>query len=45
MSKESGLIMGSFIFLFLGVVAAVVFYIYVGMKSPLQAKSANRQYI
>jgi hypothetical protein len=43
MSKEQGLIIGSLIFLFLGVVAAVVFHIYVGMKSTPQTKSANRQ--
>ena len=44
MSKESGLIIGSIIFLVLGVVATIVFYVYVGMKSPPQAVSANRQY-
>jgi len=43
MSKESGLIVGSIIFLVLGVVATIVFYVYVDMKSPPQAVSANRQ--
>ena len=44
MSKESGLIIGSVIFAVLGVIAAIVFYIYIGMKSPLQAVAANRKY-
>lgn len=44
MSKESGLIVGSIIFLVLGVVATIAFFVYVGMKSPPQAVKANRQY-
>lgn len=44
MSKESGLVIGTVIFAVLGVIAAVVFYIYIGMKSPQQAVSANRKY-
>ena len=44
MSKESGLIIGSVIFAVLGVIAAIVFYIYIGMKSPQQAVAANRKY-
>lgn len=44
MSKESGLIVGSIIFLVLGVVATIAFFVYVGMKSPPQAVAANRQY-
>jgi hypothetical protein len=43
MSKESGLIVGSLIFLVLGIIAAVVFYIYIGTKSPHQHVSANRK--
>lgn len=44
MSKESGLIIGSAIFLFLGIVAAIIFHIYVGMKSNPDVKSANQRY-
>lgn len=44
MGKETGLIVGSVIFLVLGVIAAIVFYIYIGMKSPQQAVAANRKY-
>ena len=44
MSKESGLLIGSLIFLFLGVIAAVAFHIYVGMKSNPSHKSANQKY-
>jgi len=44
MSKETGLIIGSIVFLILGIVAAVVFYVYIKMKSPPHAVAANRQY-
>jgi hypothetical protein len=36
---------GSVIFIVLGAVAAAVFFVYIGMKSPPQAVSANRKYI
>ena len=44
MSKESGIIIGSIIFASLGIIAAIVFFVYIGMKSPPQAVSANRKY-
>ena len=44
MSKETGIIVGSIIFAVLGVIAAIVFFVYIGMKSPPQAVSANRKY-
>lgn len=44
MSKETGLLIGSVVFLILGIVAAVVFYVYIKMKSPPHAVAANRQY-
>ena len=44
MSKESGLIVGTVIFLALGAIAAVVFFILIGNKSPQQHVSANRKY-
>jgi len=44
MSKEAGLIIGTIIFLCLGIVAAIAFHIYVGMKSPAATKSANQRY-
>lgn len=43
MSKESGLIIGSAIFLFLGIIAGAVFHIYVGMKSQAELKGANQR--
>ena len=43
MSKELGLIIGSIVFFVIGILAAIGFYIYVGMKSPTNTKSANRQ--
>lgn len=43
MSKESGLIIGSAIFLFLGIIAGAVFHIYVGMRSKPEAKSSNQK--
>jgi hypothetical protein len=45
MSKTDGLIIGSVIYLFLGIVAAIGFHIYVGMRSPSAAKSANQRYL
>lgn len=42
MSKESALWVGSLVFLLLGVAAALVFWVYVGMKSPPALKGANR---
>ena len=45
MSKESGLLIGTVVFVVLGVLAAVVFYIYIGMRSPQHHKAANRKYI
>lgn len=42
MSKEEGLVIGTIIFLFLGVAAALAFYVYVGMRSPIATKAANR---
>ena len=45
MGKETGIIVGSVIFAVLGVIAAIVFFVYIGMKSPPQAVSANRKYI
>ena len=39
----NGLIIGSVIFLVLGILAGVAFYVYVGMKSPSSTKSANRK--
>lgn len=44
MSKTDGLLIGTIVFVILGIIAAVVFYIYIGMKSPTQAVSANRKY-
>ena len=44
MSKESGLIVGSVVFLFLGVIAMIGFHIYVGMKSTPATKGANQKY-
>ena len=44
MTKESGLLIGSVIFAVLGLVAAVVFHIYVGMRSAPNHKSANQTY-
>lgn len=43
-TKTDGLIIGSVVFLFLGIVAAIGFHIYVGMRSPPSAKSANQKY-
>ena len=43
MGKEEGLIIGTIIFAVLGVIAGIVFYVYIGMKSPAPAKSANRK--
>ena len=43
MSKESGLLIGTLVFVILGVVAAIVFYSYIKMKSPAHAVAANRQ--
>ena len=44
MSKETGLLVGSLIFLFLGIIAMIVFHIYVGMRSTPNHKSANQTY-
>ena len=44
MSKTDGLLIGTIVFAILGIIAAVIFYIYIGMKSPTQAVSANRKY-
>ena len=44
MGKETGIIIGSIVFAALGVIAAIVFFVYIGMKSPPQAVSANRKY-
>ena len=44
MGKETGIIIGSIVFAALGIIAAIVFFIYIGMKSPPQAVSANRKY-
>lgn len=44
MTKETGLLIGSAIFLFLGIVAGAVFHIYVGMKSNPDVKGANQRY-
>ena len=41
--KESGLLIGTAIFAVLGVVATIAFYVYVGAKSPMQHRAANRQ--
>ena len=38
MSKESGLIIGSIIFLVLGVVATIVFYVYVLLATSIPTK-------
>lgn len=43
MAKETNLIIGSAIFLFLGVIATAVFHIYVGMKSAAETKSSNQK--
>lgn len=43
MSKESGLLVGTIIFIILGIVAALVFYNYIRMKSPPHAVEANRR--
>ena len=43
MGKETGLLIGTVIFAVLGVIAAIVFFWYVGRKSPEHAKSANRK--
>lgn len=43
MSKESGLLVGTLIFIILGIVAAVIFYSYIKMKSPAHAVDANRR--
>jgi hypothetical protein len=45
MSKELGLLIGSAVFLFLGIIAGAVFHIYVGMKSNPEVKGANQRYI
>lgn len=45
MSKEAGLIIGTIIFVCLGIVAAIAFHIYVGMRSPAANKSANQRYL
>lgn len=45
MSKETGLIVGSAIFLFLGIIAGAIFHVYVGMKSNPDVKGANQRYI
>jgi hypothetical protein len=42
-NKEAGLIIGSAVFLFLGIIAAAVFHIYVGMKSKPEAKASNQR--
>ena len=42
MSKNTTMLIGSLIFLFLGIIAAVVFWVYVGMQSIPALKSANR---
>lgn len=44
MSKNTTLLVGSMIFLFLGIIAAIVFYVYVGMQSSPVLKGANRTY-
>ena len=44
MGKETGLIVGSAIFLFLGIIAGAIFHIYVGMKSQAEVKGANQRY-
>jgi len=41
--KENGLLIGTIVFAVLGVIATIVFYVYVGAKSPQQHKAANRQ--
>ena len=41
--KETGLLIGTAIFAVLGVIATIVFYVYVGAKSPMQHRAANRQ--
>jgi hypothetical protein len=43
MSKESGLLVGTLVFIILGIVAALVFYNYIRMKSPPHAVDANRK--
>ena len=43
-TKTDGLIIGSVVFLFLGIIATIGFHIYVGMRSPPAAKSANQKY-
>ena len=45
MGKETGIIIGSIVFAALGVIAAIVFFVYIGMKSPPQAVSSNRKYL
>lgn len=45
MSKESALWIGTLVFSMLGIAAAIVFWIYVGMRSPPAMKSANRKYV
>ena len=44
MSKNTTLLVGSLIYLFLGIIAAAVFWVYVGMQSAPGLKSANRKY-
>lgn len=36
---------GTMVFVVLGVLAAIGFFVYIGMKSPAQAVSANRKYL
>jgi hypothetical protein len=45
MLKETGLLVGTVIFIILGIVAAIVFYSYIKMKSPPHQVAANRQYL
>lgn len=45
MSKNTTILIGSIVFLFLGLIAAAVFWVYVGMQSLPNLKSANRTYI
>lgn len=39
------MIIGTMVFVVLGVLAAIGFFVYIGMKSPAQAVSANRKYL
>jgi hypothetical protein len=45
MTKNTTILIGSIVFLFLGLVAAAVFWVYVGMQSLPNLKSANRTYL